>query len=100
MRGWYRDHPCVSVVQKWTVLTCEDIESEFNLNIKNEPDLFLEELENRILQSQFDEIMEWSTGLPPRLNRPLVHTVFPGPIVLEITHISELGVSAFTLEEV
>ena len=44
--------------------------------------------------------MEKGTGLPPRVNLPSTITTIEGPIVLELVHMVEVGVSAFTLERV
>lgn len=59
-----------------------------------------EELKRRILHAKFSDIMKAGTGLPLRIGSPSVHTTLEGPIVLELVHLTDVGVSAFSLEKV
>ncbi|KAJ3547517.1 hypothetical protein NMY22_g1619 [Coprinellus aureogranulatus] len=40
------------------------------------------------------------TGLPNRINEPKVDHFLRGPVILELVHVTEIGISAFTLERV
>lgn len=79
---------------------CKEMEKETGLNIRDEPEAYIEEVETRILRERFDDIMEYKSGLPPRITQTLMHTTLSGPIVLELVHMNEIGISAFTLDEV
>ncbi|KAJ3537019.1 hypothetical protein NMY22_g5783 [Coprinellus aureogranulatus] len=57
-------------------------------------------LEQRIFHSRLEDITVPGTGLRPPTSRILPHGILHGPILLEIVHIEEVGVSAFELESV
>ncbi|KAJ3513498.1 hypothetical protein NMY22_g15025 [Coprinellus aureogranulatus] len=57
-------------------------------------------LEERIFHSRLEDITVPGTGLRPPTSRILPHGILQGPILLEIVHIAEIGVSAFELESV
>lgn len=43
---------------------------------------------------------EPGTGLPNRVNKPKVHTTLEKPVVLELVHLTDVGVGAMALERV
>ncbi|TEB32972.1 hypothetical protein FA13DRAFT_1790048 [Coprinellus micaceus] len=48
--------------------------------------------------SSFRDMAEPGTGLPNRIHQPHVHTTLGGPVVLELVHLTDVGVSAMALE--
>ncbi|KAJ3515793.1 hypothetical protein NMY22_g14358 [Coprinellus aureogranulatus] len=59
---------------------------------------YTDELENLILNAPFSNVMaKGSSGIPSAVGSK-VHTVIEGPMVLELVHMTEVGVSAFKLE--
>ncbi|KAJ3528045.1 hypothetical protein NMY22_g9559 [Coprinellus aureogranulatus] len=53
-----------------------------------------------ILATSLQDIAQPGTGLRHRINQPKMHTRLPGPMVLEIVHLTDIGVSPYTLERV
>ena len=52
------------------------------------------------MNSEFDKVAEPGTGLPPRITTRTVYTRLMDPMILELVHLTEVGISAFTLDEV
>ncbi|TEB19143.1 hypothetical protein FA13DRAFT_1647364, partial [Coprinellus micaceus] len=84
----------------WLLKTCDEIKDIMGLCPDEHFEEYSDELEGRILRSKFSDIMRAGTGLHHRIGSPMVHTIIEGPIVLELLHITDVGVSAFTLERV
>ena len=80
--------------------TCEAIKEILRLSPEEHFEEYGDELERRILHSRFSDVMKAGTGLPYRIGSSMVHTTLEGPIVLELVHMTDVGVSAFSLERV
>lgn len=57
-------------------------------------------IHEEILNVSLKDIATPETGLTPFINSPTACGTIEGPLVLEIVHITEIGVCAFDLEEV
>lgn len=55
---------------------------------------------SRIVESRFSEVAVPGTGLLPRIYGGMVYTEINGPVVLELVHLTEVGISAFELDEI
>ena len=76
------------------------IESELNLDPAKDLDAILYNVETQLLQSNLDSSMLPGTGLPPDVGE-LHNTKLAGPPVLvEIVSMTEIGQSAFNLQNV
>lgn len=63
-------------------------------------DHIVHSLHESVHNTPLHEIAVAGTGLPPLANPPTAHGNIEGPLVLELVHIVDIGVSAFDLEEV
>ena len=61
---------------------------------------FAEAVTGRIVDSKFSEVAVPGTGLSPRIYRGMVYMEIDGPVVLELVHLTEVGVSAFELDKI
>jgi hypothetical protein len=61
---------------------------------------YREEVFKAILCSSFSHTAVPGTGLPRRVNHSKVHHHLKGPVVLELVHLTDIGVSALKLERV
>jgi RecQ-mediated genome instability protein 1 len=84
--------------QAWLLANYEGVEEILGLNPEEHFEEYGDELEKRVLHSRFSDIMQAGTGFPNRIGSTMVHTIIEGPIVLELIHITDVGVSAFSLE--
>ncbi|KAF5319894.1 hypothetical protein D9611_011102 [Ephemerocybe angulata] len=88
-------------MQEWIEETCQFIEEEkfiFPFNSETE-ERFLNELEFAILHARLEDVMKKGTGLRAEITLPSMHTTLKGPVILELVHMTEVGVSAFALEK-
>ncbi|KAJ3537560.1 hypothetical protein NMY22_g5539 [Coprinellus aureogranulatus] len=90
--------PGPNIRAEWLQSTCRTIAKGLRLHADwNE---YTDELENLILNAPFSDVMvKGSSGIPSSVGSK-VHTVIEGPMVLELVHMTEVGVSAFKLEHV
>ncbi|KAF5341247.1 hypothetical protein D9611_005969 [Ephemerocybe angulata] len=105
IRTYIRDtFPSPMLKMEWLVATLQEIKSSLEYLIQDdelsEDHITLTELRSRILNSPFADTMVPGTGLPRRITHPMTHTKLEGPIVLDLLHMDEIGVSAFRLERV
>jgi hypothetical protein len=62
--------------------------------------MLCQEISDAIEGSSFAHIAEPGSGLSEWVTRDYAHMVLKGPVVLELVHLSEVGISAMTLEGV
>ncbi|KAF6747599.1 hypothetical protein DFP72DRAFT_821432 [Ephemerocybe angulata] len=102
IQAWIdRTFPCPSLDPEWIEETCQFIEEEkfiFPFNSETE-ERFLNELEFAILHARLEDVMKKGTGLRAEITLPSMHTTLKGPVILELVHMTEVGVSAFALEK-
>ncbi|KAI0951277.1 hypothetical protein AcW1_008360 [Taiwanofungus camphoratus] len=94
-----RTYPKPQVDPEWLEGCYSWIESEFNLNPTTQLDEILRHVDNQLLESDLQDSMITGTGLPQNL-ADLGNTVLRGPILVQITAITEIGHSAFSLQNV
>ncbi|RXW12582.1 hypothetical protein EST38_g13274 [Candolleomyces aberdarensis] len=86
----------------WLMKTCHAIESKHSLSpgMTEHITSFIRALENTILHARWSDIMECGTGLPRFVGLKSMYTTLDKPVVLELVHLAEVGMSAFALEKV
>ncbi|KAJ3547511.1 hypothetical protein NMY22_g1618 [Coprinellus aureogranulatus] len=67
---------------------------ERNFGIAN----YCEEILDSIKSASFSRTAVFGTGLPNRINHPKYYDLIQGPIVLELVHLTDVGVSGLALE--
>ena len=100
VRLWWGKLVDASRCQGWLLKTCEEIKEILGLSPDEHFEEYGDEIERRILHSKFSDIMQGGTGLHHRIGSSTIHTTIEGPIVLELLHITDVGISAFSLERV
>ncbi len=87
--------------QEWLEACYSWIESDLKLSPSKDLDAIFHNVELQLLQSSLAECMLPGTGLPANIASPSTATVLRGPpILVEIISITEIGHSAFTLQNV
>ncbi|TEB18676.1 hypothetical protein FA13DRAFT_1803221 [Coprinellus micaceus] len=87
------------VSREWTSKRIEDIMEETSMPYFDY-DHIVPRIHEEILNVSLKDIATPETGLTPFINSPTAYGTIEGPLVLEIVHITEIGVCAFDLEEV
>ncbi|KAL6307427.1 hypothetical protein BKA93DRAFT_727364 [Sparassis latifolia] len=95
-----RNYPRPQIDPEWLDGCYEWIEGEFHLNPATQLDEIIQHVESQLLQSNLSDSMVAGTGLPTNIP-PIDKTMITGPAVLvEIISITDVGQSAFTLQNV
>jgi RecQ-mediated genome instability protein 1 len=81
--------------------TCRAIENEHS-GVPDHTGItrFIRAVENALLHARWANIMEPGSGLPLFVGLKSMYITLDEPIVLELVHMAEVGVSAFALEKV
>ena len=61
---------------------------------------YIQEVEEAIKNTSFKDMAVPGTGLPNRITQDRVYDIFEGPVVLELVHLTDAGVSPTALEKV
>jgi RecQ-mediated genome instability protein 1 len=84
-------------VQEWLDACYTWIIEEYNLSPLIDVDKIMESVESQLLQSDLRDSMLPGTGLPANISE-LTNVTIRGPFLVEIVAITEIGHSAFTLQ--
>ncbi|KAF5314751.1 hypothetical protein D9611_007064 [Ephemerocybe angulata] len=96
--------PSQDIRPEWLSNACYEIERDWKVNNPCDSiseETYLGELENKIVYTNLSDVTaRGSRGLPAGITLPSMYTTLDGPIVLELVHMMDVGVSAFVLEKV
>ncbi|KAF5325933.1 hypothetical protein D9611_000193 [Ephemerocybe angulata] len=95
--------PSPKVNQTWLLHACYEIDRDWPVDNPGDhlsEEVYLDVLERKMLHTSLSEVTTRGSGLPPGIALPTMYTTLKGPIVLEIVHMTDVGVSAFVLEQV
>ncbi|GJE88631.1 RecQ-mediated genome instability protein [Phanerochaete sordida] len=95
-----RNYPKPSIDPDWLEGCYSWIESDLQLNPATQMDDILHNIESQLLQSNLMDSMLRGTGLPPNVAELNNTTLAGPPVLVEIVTLTEVGASAFTLQNV
>ncbi|TFK33239.1 hypothetical protein BDQ12DRAFT_691470 [Crucibulum laeve] len=96
-----KNYPRPRIDEEWLKECYDWITTDQNLSPTTNLQGLLNALETQLLQSDLRDSMNHSTGLPEHVALPTTTTVVEGkPILVEITALTEVGSSAFQLDQI
>ncbi|OCH94365.1 hypothetical protein OBBRIDRAFT_823487 [Obba rivulosa] len=101
VKDWLRQHyPKPDVDPQWLDECYAWIEGEFRLNPITQFDDIVEHINSQLLQSDLRDSTIAGTGLPPNVTEEDDIVLTGPPVLVEIVAITEIGHSAFSLQQV
>lgn len=92
--------PITRCFQEWLNACCAWIAEELHLNPATQTAEFISNVENQLLESDLRDSMVEGTGLPSNIASQNGTRLGGPPVLVEITAITEIGHSAFNLQNV
>ncbi|KAA1467646.1 hypothetical protein DENSPDRAFT_856807 [Dentipellis sp. KUC8613] len=94
-----RVYPKPRVDPEWLNACYDWVSAEFNLQPATDMNKIIEHVEAQLLQSNLNDSMLHGTGLPLQISKERNFTL-TGPVLVEITALTDIGHSAFSLQNV
>ncbi|KAI0065318.1 hypothetical protein BV25DRAFT_1799030 [Artomyces pyxidatus] len=94
------NYPKPKVDPEWLDACYEWVSTNFGLNPATDMDKITEHVELQLLQSDLTDSMIHGTGMPHNVADVGYHGQLKGPLLVEITAITDIGQSAFNLKNV
>ncbi|TEB17150.1 hypothetical protein FA13DRAFT_1804426 [Coprinellus micaceus] len=93
-------YPCPRISQEWLRTTVQDRVNTHGHQADFNFPMLCQEISDAIEGSSFANITEPGSGLSEWVTRDYTHVLLKGPVVLELVHLTDVGISAMTLEGV
>ncbi|KAJ3495294.1 hypothetical protein NMY22_g19956 [Coprinellus aureogranulatus] len=99
VRHFRTTYPIPQISREWLEQTIDSIVEETEMPFFDYAHLS-HQVNEKILNSRLEDITVPGTGLQPPVNPRFAYGFVHGPILLEMTHVTEIGITAFHLEAV
>ena len=86
--------------QEWLRCKTRDLVEENGHQAEFDVPGLVQAVADAIEHSSFKDIAEPGTGIPKGVTQKKAHLVLDGPMILELVHLTDVGISAITLEGV
>lgn len=87
-------------LQEWLTHLCRGLMLLRHPSPVDDWEEYLRTVIDHTMNSKLEETAEVGTGLPPLISASTTYTTIDHPVVLQLVHITEVGISAFLLSSV